>query len=124
MAHYAFLDENNTVVDIIVGKDEDDDYDWEQHYEDIAGMKCKRTSYNTYSNAHPSGTPFRKNYATIGGTYDEERDAFIPPKQYQSWVLNGETCCWEPPIPYPSDGQYYIWDEETVSWNGPLDTTP
>ena len=125
MAHYAFLDENNIVVDVIVGKDEDDeDYDWEQYYGNIEGKRCKRTSYNTYSNTHPSGTPFRKNYASIGGTYDEERDAFIPPKKYQSWVLNEETCCWDPPIPYPSDGHYYLWNEETLSWDGPLDTTP
>ena len=124
MAHYAFLDENNVVVNVIVGNDEGDDFDWESHYGGVMGMTCKRTSYNTDSNTHPSKTPFRKNYAIIGGIYEEERDEFIPPKEYQSWVLNEETCCWEPPIPYPSDEQYYIWDEETVSWHRPLDTTP
>jgi len=139
MAHYAFLDENNVVVNVIVGNDEGDDFDWESHYGGVMGMTCKRTSYNTDSNTHPSGTPFRKNYASIGGTYDEERDAFIPPKEYQSWVLNEETCCWDPPIPYPPEtevGEYYlntetgetiracsvIWDEETLNWIK-IDTT-
>lgn len=122
MAHYAFLDENNIVVNVIVGKDEDNDFDWESHYKEVMGMNCKRTSYNTSGNQHPSGTPFRKNYACVGGIYDEDRDAFIPPVLYQSWVLNEESCLWEPPIPYPDDGQYYEWNEETVSWDGPLDT--
>ena len=122
MAHYAFLDENNTVVSVIVGKDEDDDSDWERHYQEVVGMTCKRTSYNTIGNQHPSGTPFRKNYACIGGKYDEDRDAFIPPSLYPSWVLNEETCLWEPPLPYPDDGYYYEWNEETLSWDGPLDT--
>ena len=122
MAHYAFLDENNIVVNVIVGKDEDNDSDWESHYKEVMGMNCKRTSYNTSGNQHPLGTPFRKNYACVGGIYDEDRDAFIPPVLFPSWVLNEETCLWEPPIPYPDDGQYYEWNEETVSWDGPLDT--
>ena len=121
MAHYAFLDENNVVVNVIVGKDEGD-YDWEQYYGNVEGKRCKRTSYNTDSNTHPYGTPFRKNYACVGGIYDEDRDAFIPPVLFPSWVLNEETCLWEPPIPYPDDGQYYEWDEETISWGEPLDT--
>lgn len=123
MAHYACLDENNVVVKVITGRNEyEGDVDWEKEYERVTGFKCKRTSYNTHGNTHPSGNPFRKNYAGIGGIYDEERDAFIPPSLYPSWVLNEETCLWEPPLPYPDDGHYYEWDEETISWGEPLDT--
>lgn len=99
MAHYAFLDENNIVTEVIVGKDEGtDDTDWEQHYGDFRGQTCKRTSYNTFGGAHVlKGTPFRKNYAGLGYTYDASKDAFIPPKPHESWVLNEETCLWEEP---------------------------
>ena len=117
MAHYAILDDNNIVINVIYGKDEDDgDIDWEGHYSEITGMTCKRTSYNTVANQHPTKEPFRKNYASIGFTYDEDRDAFIPPKDYPSWVLNEETCRWEAPIPHPDPTVYYIWDEDTVNW--------
>ena len=117
MAHYAFIDENNIVVNVIVGKDEDDgDLDWEEHYGEVTGLTCKRTSYNTVANQHPSKEPFRKNYAIVGGTYDESRDAFIPPKDYPSWILDEQTCRWEAPIPYPNDNQYYRWNEETLNW--------
>jgi len=123
MAHYALLDENNVVLNVIVGKDEnEDEIDWEEYYSKETGLNCKRTSYNTIGNEHPLGTPFRKNYASIGGKYDEDKDAFIPPILYPSWVLNEETCLWEPPLPYPEDGNYYEWNEETLSWDGPLDT--
>ena len=117
MAHYAFLDENNVVTEVIVGKDEGEDgVDWEAHYGAFRGQTCKRTSYNTYGNQHPKGNPFRGNYAGIGYTYDSERDAFIPPKPYNSWVLNEETCLWEAPVSMPDDGQSYDWNEELVSW--------
>jgi hypothetical protein len=118
MAHYAFLDTNNIVTEVIVGKDEDDDNtDWEQHYGDFRGQMCKRTSYNTHGGVHTSdGTPYRKNYAGIGFTYDEARDAFIPPQPYPSWVLNEETCLWEAPVPYPTDGERYTWNEEDGEW--------
>jgi len=77
----------------------------------------KKTSYNTLAGKHNlSGTPFRKNYAGIGYTYDQQRDAFIPPKPYNSWRLNETTCNWEAPIAYPNDGQLYTWNEETQSW--------
>jgi hypothetical protein len=77
----------------------------------------KQTSYNTHSGIHNNGgTPFRKNHAAIGYIYDEVRDAFIPPKTFNSWILNEEKCIWEAPIPYPNDGQDYIWNEQTVSW--------
>lgn len=76
-----------------------------------------QTSYNTHGGVHLlGGTPFRKNYAGIGYTYDEQRDAFIPPRPFASWVLNEDSCLWEPPVPYPDDGQMYRWDEATVSW--------
>jgi hypothetical protein len=77
----------------------------------------KQTSYNTHGGVHSNGgTPFRKNHAGIGYTYDLQRDAFITPKPYNSWVLNESTCTWEAPIAYPNDGQRYTWNEETQSW--------
>lgn len=75
-----------------------------------------QTSYNTHGGQHPEGRPLRKNYAGIGFTYDAIKDAFIPPKPYESWVLNNETCLWDSPIPYPNDGNRYLWDESTTSW--------
>lgn len=118
MAHYAFLDNNNIVTEVIVGKDEGEDgVDWEQHYGAFRGQTCKRTSYNTHAGVHSGGgTPFRKNYAGIGYSYNAIRDAFIPPKPYASWLLNEDTCLWESPVPYPDDGNYYVWDEITTSW--------
>jgi hypothetical protein len=77
----------------------------------------KQTSYNTIGGVHNNGgTPFRKNHAGIGYTYDSNRDAFIAPKPYNSWILNEDTCLWDAPIPYPIDGQIYIWNEETKNW--------
>lgn len=121
MAHYAFLDENNVVTMVIVGKNEGEDgIDWEDFYGAV------RTSYNTsagvyYNPETREPTPdqskaFRKNYAGIGYTYDKVRDAFIPPKPFDSWILNEDTCCWDPPIPYPTDGNQYYWDEENINW--------
>ena len=125
MAHYAFLDENNIVTDVITGLDESV-VDWESHYGNFRQQICKRTSYNTkggvyYDNKtnQPSADQskaFRKNYAGIGYTYDAERDAFIPPKPYDSWSLNETTCLWDPPVAYPTDGKPYVWDETTLSW--------
>ena len=124
MAYYALLDDNYIVVQVITGKDESDtSHNWEQHYGDLLGGICKRTSYNTYGNVHygpdklpDEKPPYRKNYAGIGYTYDPQRDAFIPPRPYLSWVLNDITCIWDPPVPYPNDGQRYSWDETTQSW--------
>jgi len=108
MAHYAFLDQNNIVTEVIVGKDETDTtHDWEQFYGEFRNQVCKRTSYNNR---------IRKNYAGIGYTYDQQRDAFIPPKPYPSWVLIEETCRWDAPTPRPTDDKNYYWDETTVSW--------
>lgn len=118
MAHYAFLDQDNIVTDVIVGKDEGEDgVDWEKQYAAFRGQPCKRTSYNTQGGSHLSGgTPFRKNYAGIGYSYDADRDAFIPPQPYPSWLLNEESCLWEAPVPYPDDGERYTWDEDAQAW--------
>jgi len=120
MAHYAFLDDNNIVTEVIVGKDEGDDgVDWEQHYGNFRKQTCKRTSYNTSGGLHAGGgTPFRKNYAGIGYVYDETRDAFIPPSPYASWVLNESTCLWESPIAKPDDTEteFFVWDEDQMLW--------
>jgi hypothetical protein len=122
MAHYAFLDENNIVTEVIVGKDEGEEgIDWEQHYGNFRGQVCKRTSYNTSAGQHiGGGSPYRKNYAGIGYSYDEERDAFIPPSPFPSFILNEETCLWEAPVPMPelteeeiASGSFYIWDEDS-----------
>jgi len=78
----------------------------------------KQTSYNTKGGLHTEGgTPLRKNHAGIGMTYDEDRDAFIPPKPYNSWVLNETTCLWEAPVAYPQDNNKYTWNESTLTWN-------
>jgi hypothetical protein len=108
MAHYAFLDSNNIVTEVIVGKDETDlTHDWEQFYSEFRGQVCKRTSYNGN---------IRKNYAGIGYSYDAQRDAFIPPKPFNSWVLDETTCRWKAPIDMPTDNKMYTWDENTVDW--------
>jgi hypothetical protein len=75
-----------------------------------------QTSYNTHGGQHPEGRPLRKNYAGVGFTYDAIRDAFIPPQSYASWVLNEDTCLWESPVAYPTDGKNYRWDEPTTAW--------
>jgi hypothetical protein len=78
----------------------------------------KQTSYNTQAGVHLNGeTPLRKNYAGIGYSYDQTRDAFIPPKPYLSWTLNETTCLWDPPVVYPTDGKRYNWNEETKQWD-------
>ena len=124
MAHYAFLDENNIVTEVIVGRDEneivDGITDWEAHYSEACGQVCKRTSYNTFQGKHSSdGTPYRKNYAGIGMVFDEQRDAFYYPQPFSSWILNEETCVWEAPVPMPEHDpvtQFPMWNEETQSW--------
>lgn len=126
MAHYAFINENNIVTEVIVGKDESN-FDWEQQYGSFRGQICKRTSYNTKGGVYydpetnqpaaDQSKAFRKNYAGVGFTYDSVRDAFIPPKPFPSWTLNEQSCLWEAPTPYPNDGKVYCWDEQTQSWN-------
>jgi hypothetical protein len=117
MAHYAFINENYIVTEVIVGKDESN-FDWERHYGDIRGQLCKRTSYNTIGGVHTTGgTPYRKNYAGIGYIYDPTLDAFYPPKPYNSWTLNTNSCLWEAPVAYPNDGKLYIWNEDNIQWD-------
>jgi hypothetical protein len=118
MAHYAFLDENNVVTEVIVGKDEGEEgRDWEQWYGEFRGQTCKRTSYNTIGGVHTKGgIPFRKNYAGIGYTYRADIDAFVPVKPFNSWVLNESTAQWEAPTPMPIDGKMYAWNEDSISW--------
>jgi len=120
MAHYAFLDSDNRVVEVIAGRDEDDLVpgvtSWEDYYGHRRGRRCKRTSYNTRANEHTDGgTPFRGNYAGIGFTYDEARDAFIAPQPFPSWTLNEQTFSWDPPVPEP-DEPGYEWDESAQNW--------
>ena len=114
MAHYAFLDDNSIVTEVIVGIDETElieGLDPETWYANFRGQTCKRTSYNGN---------IRYNYAGVGYTYDPIDDAFIAPKPYPSWVLNSKKQ-WEPPIAYPTDGKLYGWNEETGEW---LETDP
>ena len=78
----------------------------------------KQTSYNTRAGVHNNnGTPFRKNHAGIGMTYDEDRDAFIPKKPFNSWILNEQTCLWNAPTPMPTDGKIYNWNETNLTWD-------
>jgi hypothetical protein len=114
MAHFAKLDQENTVIFITVGRDEDDGK--ENELSARTGDVYKQTSYNTHGGVHElGGTPFRKNFAGIGYKYDAQRDAFIPPKQYPSWVLNESTCLWDAPTPMPTNG-IYKWDESSLNW--------
>ena len=110
MAHYAFLDENNVVTEVIVGIDETElieGIDPETWYGNFRNQKCLRTSYNHN---------IRKNFAGIGYTYDEELDASIPPRPFESWSLNEAICNWQSPVSPPRHGKVYCWDEPTLSW--------
>jgi len=120
MSHYAQLDENNVVVFVIHAKSNDK----EDEFTESTGNVWKQTSYNTsggvhYTDGEPSADQskaLRFNYAGIGHTYDADRDAFIPPQPFPSWVLDEDTCLWQPPLPYPEDGGNYRWDEDLFSW--------
>jgi len=109
MAHYAFLDENNIVTEVIPGRDEweevDGITDWEQAYSEVRGQVCKRTSYNS---------KIRGTYAGIGYLYNEEEDIFITPQPYPSWIRSGSF--WQAPTPKPEDDKMHTWDEESLSW--------
>lgn len=119
MAHYALLDENNVVVNVIVGADETDTENlgeefssWEEFYADFFGQTCKRTSYNTFHNQHDlGGTPFRGNYAAIGKVYDAVNDIFIEAQPYDSWTLDLDNAKWVAPISKPDSEQQYTWNE-------------
>ena len=113
MAHFAKLDSNNKVIFVTTGRDQDNENDLTLK----TGDTYKQTSYNTYGNKHMLGEiPFRKNFAGVGFTYDSIRDAFIPPKPFNSWILNEDTCLWEAPIPYPNLDEDYYWDENIENW--------
>ena len=127
MSHFAKLDENNVVTFVTVGRQEDDGLEAELTAR--TGDVYKQTSYNTRGGVHyttdddgnrvPSADQskaLRFNYAGIGFTYDADRDAFIPPKPFESWVLDEDTCLWEAPVAYPEDGATYSWDEESGAW--------
>lgn len=110
MAHYAFLNDDNIVIEVIVGIDESElieGLDPETWYGNFRNQVCIRTSYNG---------KIRKNYAGLGFTYDEERDAFIPPKDFDSWILDEDTCLWKAPVDYPDDGFTYSWNELELDW--------
>ena len=112
MSHFAQIDENNIVTRVLVI--EQDVVDTGLFGEPSSFVQ---TSYNTQGGEHKlGGTPLRKNYAGIGYTYDSSRDAFIPPKPFNSWTLNEDTCLWEAPIAMPTDGKLYTWDEDTTAW--------
>lgn len=112
MSHYAQLDENNIVTRVLViEQDMVDTGLWGDPKSFV------QTSYNTHGGVHTlGGTPLRKNYAGVGYTYDSGRDAFIPPKILNSWVLNEDTCLWEAPVEMPNDGNLYNWDEDKQIW--------
>lgn len=115
MAHFAKLDENNIVVFVTVGRQEDDGKELE--LSERTGDVYKQTSYNTNGGVHSlGGQPFRKNFAGIGFSYDPQRDAFIPPKPFNSWILDEATCQWEAPVSYPTDGFTYTWNEPELAW--------
>lgn len=105
MSHFAKV-VNNIVTEVIVAE--------QSHIDTLADASdWVQTSYNTEEGVHlNNGTPLRKNYAGIGFTYDANRDAFIPPKPYASWVLDEAKCVYVSPLPYPTDGNYYLWDED------------
>ena len=110
MAHYAFLNENNIVTEVIVGIDETELIEGlhpEIWYGNFRNQTCKRTSYNGN---------YRKNYAGIGYSYDEDRDAFIPPKPYSKWILNENNCKWEAPAVCPGDKELYLWNDNKGVW--------
>ena len=122
MAHFAKLGKGNIVekVEVIsndIATTEQAGVDFINNLYNTNDI-WKQTSYNTFGGVHKlGGTPFRKNYAQVGGKYDSSKDAFIHIKPYASWILNETTCLWEAPIPYPDDGKIYLWNEETQQWD-------
>lgn len=119
MAHFAKVQEG-IVTQVIVAEPE-----FFNTFVDSSPGEWIQTSYNTRGGVHyapnsndpDGGEALRKNYAGVGFTYDKDRDAFIPPQPFASWTLNEDTCLWDAPVPYPSDGQIYIWNEDTTSWD-------
>jgi hypothetical protein len=118
MAHFAEVNANNIVIRVLVVENKHEHRGNEFLSEDLSlGGTWLQTSYNTIAGSHVlGGGPFRKNYANIGDFYDTERDAFIPPKPYDSWLLVEETAQWSAPKPYPNDSKDYYWEEESLEW--------
>ena len=125
MAHFVEIDASNIVIRGVVLDDKDTQDENGDEVESVGatylsdgfGGTWKRTSYNTYGGVHNlGGTPFRKNYAGIGYTYDAAKDAFYSPKPYPSWTLNEDTCQWDAPTAYPDDGKRYSWNEDALAW--------
>ena len=122
MAHFAKLGTGNIVEQIVVVSNnvaisEQAGIDFLNNLYNSRDV-WKQTSYNTKGGVHLNGgTPFRKNYAGVGFTYDQTRDAFIPPRPFSSWTVNEETCVWEAPVAYPDDGERYSWNEKTQQWD-------
>ena len=110
MAHFAKV-ENGFVTEVIVAE-----HDFINSGAVGNPSLWIQTSYNTHGGQHPEGRPLRKNYAGVGFIYDPVKDAFYAPQPYPSWTLNEETCLWDSPIPYPTDGENYYWNEPTLSW--------
>ena len=122
MAHFAKLGVGNKVLRVTVVSNDvaTTERAGEEFLQNLHGSRdvWKQTSYNTFGGEHKlGGTPFRKNYAGIGFTYDEDRDAFIPKKPFNSWILNEDTCLWNAPVDMPDDGETYTWNETTISWD-------
>lgn len=124
MAYYAFLDNDNTVVEVITGNEENSEgINWEEWYGNYRGLTCKRTSYNTFEGKHsnPNKEQFRYNYAGIGFKFDPTKGphgAFIPPSPYPSWILDETTCSWKSPVPRPEDDtKHWVWNESTTTWD-------
>jgi len=116
MAHFAKV-QDGIVTQVIVAEPEFFDT-----FVDTTPGEWIQTSYNTHGGVHANGkTPLRKNYAGIGFTYDKDKDAFIPPKPFASWLLNEDTCLWEAPVAMPDDGKIYKWNEETTQWDEVID---
>ena len=127
MAHFAQLDENNIVTQVVVVSNDQEHRGQDFLANDLGlGGHWEKTSYNTRGGVYydPStnlpaddqSKAYRKNYAGIGYSYDEVRNAFIPPRPFESWIINEDTCLWESPIPYPEDENIYTWDESTQNW--------
>lgn len=110
MSHFAKVIDG-VVVDVIVA--EQDVIDTGMFGDPSLWIQ---TSYNTFGGKHPEGRPLRMNYAGVGYAYDNIRDAFIPPKPFESWVLNEETCLWDAPVPYPTGNMVYLWNEDELNW--------
>lgn len=120
MAHFALLDSNNIVTFVTVGRDEDNEVDISTR----TGQTYKKTSYNTRGGIHygqdgqpDNGVAFRANYAGLGYTYDPTNDVFYAPKPYASWTIGAPTWVWQAPVPYPTNGKTYTWDETNQTWN-------